>query len=454
MDTADKADGRGRDGTPLKALCQQRHLHAYASFKRAYEKVAGELGDDFTGIYPSEKTLRRWLAGDLSELPRSEHCVILEALFPGWTARQLFGLEPPNPIAPGAVAVLGGVHTRPAGYSTSEALVTSAHESADFLAWAELDNVGDMTIDQIQADVRELSRSYLKVDTEPLFARVVALRNRLFELLRGRQRPAQTRELYSAAGWTLTLLAWVSIDLGQPEAAETHLRAAQVCAEKADHDVLRAWIAATRHTAAFWRDDYGKAAQHAINGLQFAPSGSGAALFLTSALALDLAKYGDRHRARELLAAARRQADGLGRTDVDGLAGPLACTPSRAGGFWADAQLALSEPQPALQLASQSIATFEAAPYGHRNHGSERMVRCEQVKAYLALGEYDGAAQALGPVLETGAEHRVRPLVRRVTEIAWLAGSADTSASHLRTIVDSATDFLQLTNPHVPRSLS
>jgi hypothetical protein len=102
-----------------------------------------------------------------------------------------------------------------------------------------------MTIEQVQADVRDLSRAYLKVDTEPVFTRTVALRDRLFELLRGRQKPAQTRELYSAASWTLTLLAWISTDLGHPETAETHPRAAHVCADHAEHNLVKAWIASS-----------------------------------------------------------------------------------------------------------------------------------------------------------------------------------------------------------------
>lgn len=55
-----------REGTPLKALCRQRHLQTYSSFRRAYDKAAKALGDEFVGIYSSDKTFRRWLAGWLA----------------------------------------------------------------------------------------------------------------------------------------------------------------------------------------------------------------------------------------------------------------------------------------------------------------------------------------------------------------------------------------------------
>lgn len=431
--------------TPLRAVCQQRHLQTYGSFRRAYESTARTLGRDFEGICPSEKTFRRWLTGDIGELPRSEHCIVLEALFQGWTARQLFGLDVPlmqraSPAVP-----------RP---DEKGLLVASAEESADFVSWAELANVGELTVDQIHADVRALAGAYLRTDTEPLVARTIAVRDRLFELLRGRQKPAQTRELYSATGWTLTLLAWIAIDLGQPDAAETHLRAAQLCADNAEHDTLRAWAAATRHTAAFWRDDYRTAAEHALSGLRHAPAGSGAALFLTSALALDVARYGDRRQARDVLTSARQRADSLDLADADGFEGPFACTVGRAGGLWSDTQLALGEAYDALDFAERAVAGYAALPAGERNHGSERMVRCQLVKAHLALDQFDGAAEAFGPVLDTSTEHRVGPLVRRVREIAEAATTNDTDSSQRRSMAETATAFVRLPAATARRSLT
>jgi hypothetical protein len=129
--------------TPLKKLCRERHIQTYQSFVRAYDKSAAGLGDDFTGVRPSEKTSRRWLAGELAELPRVEHCVVLEAMFPDWTARQLFGLD--------AAA--------PPHLSGRDMLLASAEDSAAFLAWAESGNIGELTLEQIEADVRSLSLS-------------------------------------------------------------------------------------------------------------------------------------------------------------------------------------------------------------------------------------------------------------------------------------------------------
>ena len=91
----------------------------------------------------------------------------------------------------------------------------------------------------------------------------------------------------------------------------------------------------------------------------------------------------------------------------DDLAGPFTCSVDRAGGFWSDVCLALGQPADALIKADRAIAAFEQAQTERRNPGSERMARLQQVRAHFTLGQFDGAVEALSPVLlDTAAEHR------------------------------------------------
>jgi hypothetical protein len=76
--------------TMLKALLREQHLQNYGMFKRAYQKTARRLDKSFVDTYPSEPTFRRWLAGRVKDVPHAEHCAVLEAMFPGWTAVDLF----------------------------------------------------------------------------------------------------------------------------------------------------------------------------------------------------------------------------------------------------------------------------------------------------------------------------------------------------------------------------
>ncbi|HEX3779005.1 MAG TPA: hypothetical protein VHX38_05020 [Pseudonocardiaceae bacterium] len=342
-------------------------------------------------------------------------------------------------VAPVAT-MAGSTADRGTGPELEAVLMDAAGESARFLEIAEASNVGELTVEQLHTDVRRIAHAYLKVPTLPLFARTRALRDRAFTLLAGRQRPHQTRDLYAAAGWALTVLAWISVDLGKPDAAEDHARAAWACADNADHAGLRAWVRATQHTAAFWQDDYQRAAGYAEDGQRYA-TGT-AATFLASAHALDLARAGEAPRARLLLQRAQEIAQ-TAEPEPDELGGPFTCPTDRAGSLWSDTYLALGEASAALTIAQRAVARFEAAPAESRNLGSERMTRIQVAKAHLAGGDLDGAAEALSPVLATAPEHRVRPLLHRVGEVGALVAQSGHQAPVADTMLAGIAEFGQ-----------
>ncbi|MGH3871801.1 MAG: hypothetical protein ACRDSR_09875 [Pseudonocardiaceae bacterium] len=90
----------------LKVLLRQRHLQTHSAFCREYDRVAGEVDRTLRGGWPSKAQFYRWLSGDLVGLPYTEHCRILEGMFPGWKVDQLFQTHDgeiefvPEPFAP------------------------------------------------------------------------------------------------------------------------------------------------------------------------------------------------------------------------------------------------------------------------------------------------------------------------------------------------------------------
>lgn len=74
----------------LKALLQERRWQTYRTFQREYDKAARSVDPHLVGSWPSRAQLGRWLAGELKGLPYPDHCRVLEKMFPGWTAEQLF----------------------------------------------------------------------------------------------------------------------------------------------------------------------------------------------------------------------------------------------------------------------------------------------------------------------------------------------------------------------------
>lgn len=81
----------------LKSLLQQRHLHEYSEFVVEYERRARELDLPRHASAPTKAQYYRWVGGHIQNLPRGYHCLVLERMFPGWTARELFGnIDPQN----------------------------------------------------------------------------------------------------------------------------------------------------------------------------------------------------------------------------------------------------------------------------------------------------------------------------------------------------------------------
>ncbi len=76
----------------LKQLLRERHWQKYATFCREYDRAATVIDPSLAGSAPSRGQLHRWLGGELKGLPYPDHCRVLEGMFPGWTADQLFEL--------------------------------------------------------------------------------------------------------------------------------------------------------------------------------------------------------------------------------------------------------------------------------------------------------------------------------------------------------------------------
>jgi hypothetical protein len=74
----------------LKILLREKHWQNYSTFCAEYDKAARRIDPDLAGRYPSRAQFHRWLTGAVLSLPFADHCRVLEAMFPGWTAEQLF----------------------------------------------------------------------------------------------------------------------------------------------------------------------------------------------------------------------------------------------------------------------------------------------------------------------------------------------------------------------------
>ncbi|GAA0938311.1 helix-turn-helix transcriptional regulator [Nonomuraea longicatena] len=296
------------------------------------------------------------------------------------------------------------------GADSTKLVHHAADESAAWVVWAESSNVGDIALEQLVADVRALSGSYLTGDPLTIFKQVCAQRDRVFRLLEGRQYPRQSTDLYTVAGYLCTLLAWISSDLGQSRAAETQGRTAWLCAELAGHNELRAWALSTRSKVAFWDGRLRDAIGFARRGAEYGSPGT-VPVLLALQEADAWSTLGAAQEARAALDRATDARDSI--VGIDGIGGLFTCTGFRQANYNAAVLARIGDVAASLREAEAALADRHAQAYG-----TVAQVQISQGFAHLALGQPDGALDALRPVLALPPEKRLETVTRRARELA------------------------------------
>jgi hypothetical protein len=289
-----------------------------------------------------------------------------------------------------------------------------AEESQEFGEWVGMSEVADATIDQYQAQAQRLARVFEYELSFPLLLETKRLRDRVTDRLRGHQRVDQARDLYLLAAQVCGLLGWMTGDLGNYRAADTHAWTAWMCAEQAGHDGARAWVRATQAKLAYWDGRYTESAQLAEDGLSYASPDS-ARVFLALFRARALARTGRRDESRQVLALADGERDRAASPDL--LGGVWELTPARYHGLVAGTMLLLDEAAAAVSEAAEAIALAQAAPPGQRHLYAELLVRTDQAQAHLRQPDLDGAAATLQPVLGLPADMRTEPILQQLQRL-------------------------------------
>jgi transcriptional regulator with XRE-family HTH domain/tetratricopeptide (TPR) repeat protein len=411
--------------TLLRALITQRHWQRFQTFEAQFRHAARELAEhehdpDLAKLTVSSRQWERWYAGSVKTEPHPDACRVLEHMF-GYPVQQLLATRETGSNQPYGPSD-DDHHQYGSLQSLDKNLSGAALESTSALCDAEASNVGPATLEQLQQDLRRAALAYLKADSAPLVKELCRIRYEALHLLEGRQPLRYRRELYLFAGWAMTLLGWASIDLGRPDASETHCHAAWHFAEEAGHDGMRAWICKASQVAAYWGGRPEDAARYSERGLTFAlKSGGETALMLASTVALGYARLGRREEATNMLARAGEIDTTTGDHSEPG--GPLSCSHERALSYWADTYLALGDAKRARMVAGRAISISESKPEASRNLGTERMTRLHVVRANITLRELDGAKSALIPVLATPIELRAMPLLTQLREVSDRLGN-------------------------------
>jgi hypothetical protein len=282
-----------------------------------------------------------------------------------------------------------------------------ADESARFLRDTEASQIGSLTLDQLEADLRWLARAYLNQPLGELFFPTVQLRDVIFTLLERNRYPEQTRQLYLICGQACLLLAKASKDFGSLAAAETHARTAWLCAELADNHDLRAWVRGYQALSAYWDGRPADAVRFVEGGQRFPARGS-ATLFLPSVHVRAAGLMSDTRAITAALVAGDTAGE---QTQPDDLAGGIFQFPAAEQALYAsDAYTALADGTQAENHARRAIAQYEAVPTDDLFLDNLHEAQCNLATAFLDQDQVEGAAEALRPVLTTPPQHRSLPV--------------------------------------------
>ncbi|GAB2669693.1 hypothetical protein GCM10027271_32220 [Saccharopolyspora gloriosae] len=372
----------------------------------------------------SQRQVSRWLGGQLGGLPHPATCRVLERMF-GESAEELFG--PPlrgddgggSGPATTQAGTHGSRHLDNVDMSMESEVATAAVESARFGQFAEQSNVGPHSLEQFRADVGRIVTSYPNRPVYPLFVELRELRDRIFDLLEGRQRPAQSQELYLVGGVVCGVLANASFDLGWLAAAETQARTAFLCAELAGNNSLRSWIRGTQSLVAYWDERPRDAVALAAQGWRYEPEAGTPRVRLASIEARAHARLGDQRATEDSLRRAdRARTEVVGEDEPGGLMTfPVAKQTFYSATTWLwlgdRANLAQAE-----RAAAEAVELYRRDPAERRRVGEMSLARLDLAVARLGQDDLEGAAEQVRAVLEVTGRRRTDSVVRRLRQIS------------------------------------
>jgi len=207
--------------TRLEQLANAAHL-SLRRFVSNFQVEARLCGEKAT---ISERSVKRWLAGDLDELPRSAACRVLEHWW-GEPVEHLFGPPDPNVVQVGV---------------TGEELVVNAGRESAQHAIEAASSLDPSALEHLHAAAQRAARAYYVVPPLEMLADLVRLRDTVYDQLDRTHKPRQQAELYLIAGEVCGLLSSVTWDLGNADMAEEQARAAHTYGNVIDHPSLCAW---------------------------------------------------------------------------------------------------------------------------------------------------------------------------------------------------------------------
>jgi tetratricopeptide (TPR) repeat protein len=432
-------------------LRQQREARGWARREMARRLIqAGrDTGDTaIPGIDSMCQNIRRWERGQctLTERYRLCYCTALSiapgqfgAAQPHQTGAQggtpslvvspgssLARARSANPSArnladPDLLALLAvayrGIHGSDMDrFMVEREVLMTAHESSDHAEQAEQPGIGDITFEQLRADVIRLTR--LIDSGEPLkaFLDMRRVRDRIYRLLDRRLWPREQNDLYFLLACLNGLMGIPANMLGYPDAAEELNRAGWAYAHAIDHRPLMAWLRGELSVYAYFRGRFEESRDLALSGLEYLSVGPhGAGLHIYHARAAG--RLGDTDAALQAVHDAHQARNQDYNDELLDIGGNFAISEATHFGLAGAALTAAAGAErEAAEELEHAIGLYDRGPGEHEEYwfGGKPLAGIDLAVVKLRSGALDAATTALEPTFSLPAAQRITDITIRL----------------------------------------
>ncbi|MCX5328148.1 DNA-binding protein [Streptomyces sp. NBC_00140] len=389
--------------TQLKWLCDRDRL-SYRRFEKKFTETGVRLfGPDPSNPTCGETQFRRWTGGRLVHLPGPETCQILEAMWPGFTAEQLFGPPLDDPQAP-AIDLEERVRMT----------ARNAHDGADASAAS---SISDTTIDELHDQVVGLAHDYHRLSAVKAYEKADSLHEEI-DRHRGRTNvPVQQQALMILHGQTAALLSVAAFDLGYFSHARTFARTASLYGESSRFAPLRAFADGTLAYIAYHTGAATEAVAKVNKALAYGGLGDIAQRRLHAIQARSYAHLGDVVSAQRAMQLSE-EGNGNRLDDLhDAVGGEFGFSDERLAMSNSTTALLVGDPVQAEASARRALSLLEQRPQGDQSAHVRASAAADIAQARLLADDVDGAAEALEPVWDVPVEQRNTGIVLRAARL-------------------------------------
>jgi hypothetical protein len=275
-------------------------------------------------------------------------------------------------------------------------------------------NVDDTQLDDMWSDINYLSNAYTRASPDSVLRQLSVVQRQAATLLRGRQRPKQTTDLYLVNAKCCAMMAWISGDLGRYSDAQELNSSAWLYTQSADDYLARRWVRTTQARVAFWAGNAVESAQLAADGLKYKVGGqlNDAPLILAEARGWSSVQA----ESQVLDAIARWTRIEDAHSETEGEERFFNISKDRRHYMAGTSLLSVGQTTKALGEFQTARQAYDAMALEHRWEAMEPMIRIDTGRAHLQRGDLDAAAAEVEPLL-TADVSRQPDMVRSMLEV-------------------------------------